>query len=71
METLRPRLSAARGRVVSTSRHVTSRLAGRAVPIDYRISADQWDKEFAGGDWNRLDGIAEGAHYAVILGFLD
>jgi SAM-dependent methyltransferase len=71
METLRPRVSAARGRVVSTSRHVKSRLAGRAVPIDCRISADQWDKEFARGDWNRLDDIAEVAHYAVILGFLD
>jgi SAM-dependent methyltransferase len=71
MGDLRPRLSAARGRVVSTSRHVKSRLAGGAVAVDNRISADQWDKEFAGGDWNRLDAIAEVAHYAVILGFLD
>jgi 2-polyprenyl-3-methyl-5-hydroxy-6-metoxy-1,4-benzoquinol methylase len=46
-------------------------LAGGAVPVDNRISAEQWDKEFADGDWNRLDAIAEVAHYAVILGFLD
>jgi SAM-dependent methyltransferase len=71
MDALRPRLSAAKGRVLSTSRHVKARLAGSAAPVDLRIDAQQWDTEFAGGDWNRLDGIAEVAHYAVILGFLD
>jgi hypothetical protein len=40
-------------------------LAGRAVPIDCRISADQWDKEFARGDWNRLDDIAEYADHPL------
>jgi 2-polyprenyl-3-methyl-5-hydroxy-6-metoxy-1,4-benzoquinol methylase len=71
MDAPRTRLSAAWGRVRATSRHARRGLAGDPPPDPLRISAAEWNSEYANGDWTRLDDITEVAHYMVIVGFLD
>ena len=41
------------------------------VPDAIRLSASEWDADYAAGNWVGLDSITEVAHYMLIVGYLD